>query len=139
MLVGDSSDACQKNEKYIQFLFHSFLQHILMSSPPYEARPHPIIHVQLRRAFFRRQIINPTTAATSITGSANMNTGICPAVSVTIVEHRRIRLIPELRTTRPVLSRSAFLEISQKSKQTAALAAGYSGSMLRAIVPPALP
>ena len=89
--------------------------------------------------FFLRQIMNPTTAATSVTGSANMNTDIFPVVSVTIVEHRRIRLIHELRTTRPVLSLCAFLAISKKSKQTAALAAGYKGSMPRAIVPPALP
>lgn len=40
--------------------------------------------------------MNPTTAATNITGSANMNIGILPVVSVTIVEDRKIRLIPEL-------------------------------------------
>ena len=77
--------------------------------------------------------MNPTTAATRITGSANMKTGIFPVVSVTIVEHRRIRLIPDVRTTRPVSSLFAFLAISQKSKKTAAPAAGYNGSMLRAI------
>jgi hypothetical protein len=83
--------------------------------------------------------MNPTTAATSITGSANMNTGIFPVVSVTMVEHRMIRLIPELRTIRPVLSLYAFMAISPKNTQIAALAAGYNGSILRVIVPLALP
>lgn len=36
-----------------------------------------------------------------------MKTGIFPVVSVTIVEHRRIRLIPDVRTTRPVLQEEA--------------------------------
>ena len=50
------------------------------------------------------EITKPITAANRITGSASMNIGCLPDVSVTIVDESRTRQIPDAKMIRPVCS-----------------------------------
>ena len=51
-----------------------------------------------------KQTPKPITAARRTTGSANMKTGIVPAVSDTIVDKNRTRQIPDAKITNPFWS-----------------------------------
>ena len=57
------------------------------------------------------QTMQATTAATSITGSASMKTGIFPAVSVTMVDKSTTKAMPETRMISPVCSLFFLLAI----------------------------
>ncbi len=79
------------------------------------------------------------TVASSITGSANMNNGIFPDVSVTIVDNSRIRDIPDDSMISPLLSLPFFLAIMNAESKMTAPIRGYNVRMERGIVPLAFP